>query len=434
MFMLNQLAGFNAADAGLPFGVRRVGGYAVTFAASTAGTATIPGADLGPTDPDRQLLIFAMHEVQNPVSVVCNGVTCQRIVRSFAFSNIAPVVFDYPGNGDASITVNVGSSTSVAGWIEVFEVNKAVDCFKAHRHSAFTQAATASIATVRQQLGDIVIGVTQVDTEATTTAYTNLTELSDADIGSFASASGSNGPNVSSDRDHAVTTTISASGNSETMLLDIQPAARTGVKGGIREVGAPTVASGTATLSTVTYDLTGLGDGTLIVGIAVEGAATVTGVTWGGNAMTARGSIANTGAAPDMQLSFWSIPFTQASPSGTLVATMSGSGNDGLIAGISQWVVYDIGGFGTAAGQQGNAVGAAVNYTATAGGMALAIGIRAAAALTFTWTGATDIGSFSLGAYTFGLASKAHDTAGAQSITGTSTSGQYATLVLPLNP
>lgn len=432
MFMLNQLAGFNAADAAVPFGARRVGGYAVTFAASVNGSATIPGADLGPTDPDRQLLIIGMHEAQSILSMTIGAVTNARFTRGFGFTNIFPVQFDYPSNGDASVTVTVGVSTSAQGWIEVYELQKAVKAYKSQRSSNLTNGGTAYNTIVRAQLGDIIIGASQADTDTITTTYTNLTENFDADIGPFAAASGQTTPGSS--QDLSVTTTISAGSTSETVLLGCQPVARVGVKGGIKDVSAPTVASSAANLSATVFDLTGQGSGTLIVGIAVEGAATVTGVTWGGNVMTARGSIANTGAAPDMQLTFWSIPFTQAAPSGALVATMSGSGNDGLPAGVVQFVLYDIGSFGTAASAQGNAVGAAVNYTGTADGTSLCIAIRATSGLTITWTGALDLGSFSLGAYSLGIAIKQHDTAGAQSITASSTSGQYATLVLPVNP
>jgi hypothetical protein len=185
-------------------------------------------------------------------------------------------------------------------------------------------------------------------------------------------------------------------------------------------------------------DGTNAGDFLLTVFVATEtDNGVVTGVTFDGNAMTSRGSVQNSGATPDINISCWTIPVTQTDPVGNIVATFTGS------IGIAQTVsfiimrLYDVASVGTAGSAQGNGTGNAVSPSidVTEGGLIVGMNIRATDTQTNTWTGLTEISDRDSGPSNMSVAARwlcTAETGRTVQAVG-SGSGQYATLAVPFN-
>jgi hypothetical protein len=425
-----------AATAAQPFGVRYVGGYAVTFSASATGSATIPAADFGPADASRQLLIFCMHETVVLRNVSAAGVDYVRFVPETFQTDLGACTLPWPTNVDVSLSMTLASSTSAQGWIEVYEVYAAQPLYKSPAFWSGVSAGTLISSSLKALLGDYVVAACKADSDTVTVTWTGVNEDSDVDGGTLRASAGHVGPQGST-TEFAVTATLSGSSSAGLIQVSVEPEGTTGVKGSWHGLAGAAIASGAFSLpsSSPEIDCRGIGSGDLLIAVYVEGGATVSGITWGGVAMTARGSVTNTGATPDLHISLWSIPFTQAAPTGAIAGTMSGAGADSTTAVLTTFILYDVGSYGTAGTATGNSTGANTSINTQDGGMRLAFSIRAATA-GLTWTGANEIRDSTLGLpYATSAAQLYYDTAGTGVAVGaTGPNEQWATIALPINP
>jgi hypothetical protein len=433
MLKINQLTGFGNSKIPLPLFAtsKRVGGYPVTFSGGTTGTGTIPAADLGPATSNKQLLFMCYHETVVPFQIDLIG----RLVTNFQNDNLGfgrcLVGFDQPGPGPLNFIMVTTVATSAQGWVEVYEFYDAVPLRKAFRNKLAAAGAGAFTTVMGQLQGDFGVGVVGALLDTTTFTWTApFTERVDADAGTFRIGSADTGVLVGNSF-LAATVTPSGADILATAEIIVPPIDRVGVKGGIYNDTPFTIAS-----AQVNFNIQLPGAGTLLLGLVVEGGATVSSVNADGVAFTNRGSVVNTGATPDIQLSFWSFPFDDSVDVNELIGiVMSGAGADGTILTVSQWILYDVGSFGTAGSAQGNAAGAAVSVNPNANGMLVGIHCRADNTQVVGWTGAHEVYDNDIGgAYRFSSANLNYTAAGAQNVTASGVAGQYATLVLPINP
>lgn len=443
MLTLNNLSGFGvtgaAAVAG-PFGFTYLGRFSFTVSGAATATATITGFTAD--DPTKQLLIAFPSEGGVPRTLSVDGTAAGRIsMDDFAFTGMFGLA--YPTAGAGAVSMTLENPTLETNQISVWEIINANEYYRWASHQFIDNATTAAlVAQTRIGNGAFQLGHSVNATDTLTVTWTNLTEVDDVDAGS-SRVSTASAAAVGAVTDRDVTATQSAAtGQCAIHTIAPLPSGDT-LPTVIKDIP---LLNATASGSTFVYsadhytDGTGKGDYKLVAILMYEiNTVTVTGVTYGGAAMTSVGSIQNTATAnPDLMIAVHEFAVTQAGThSGTITWTMSGS-----VAGQSAvfylFRVYNTTGAATFTSAQGSATGAAVNANINANGVAILAHIRGTATQTITFTGADILSSASVAASAFRVACAIHEFSAAETPRTFqpvgSLSGTYCSCSIVYNP
>lgn len=424
------------------FAARYVGQYVLDFASSDQATAIIPEEDLN-YDLDGRQLMF-LYGLEEPIFVFAVCVNEFETHTTF----LPPINFDtgtfmflsggsQEGAGDIEFTVVADDVYDETAAVFVYEISGAAPLYEGFYGLNIPNALTEDMGRYCPAGGVTMGGAFNAD-EAQTFTWTNLTERLDVDTDVSRVSIADNGLTPEGAEVRSTVTITSPSGNVRGVMMSVAPEGQTGVRGGMMwGGGVSTIGSIIQIVGDPVINHAGAGDFTLLLCVGIESNnGNVTGVTYDGAAMTSRGSIANTGASPDLRLSMWSIPVTQASnPDGIVAITFAGS-----IAGTTCFAafarLYGVGSFGTAVSSQGSGVGTSVAPNISAGGMLLGLHIRLTDTQAVTWSGLDEIADFDQGAYRISMAWRPQCAAetGRTINAVNASSDQFATLVLPINP
>lgn len=414
-----------------PISAHFVNEYAINFASTTSATATIPAIDLTlPASATKQILVFVGAEAPLITQITINGVRAGWIMANGFFVGGSAI---YAGAGPFNIVITVASASAELGGVLVYEFDKAAPLYE----SLMGWGSANTVAHLQQLPGDVLVAAGLHLTDTTTFTWAGPTENFDADVGDYRLSSAVDFTPVISRQNRTVTANPPNPPEELRSLSVHRVGTASGIRGGFSTASSIAGSGSTFTYTgTIDTNLNNLGNFDLVIGFCVEATVTVTGVTFNGVAMTARGNVLNTTATPDLLVYYFSISLTDGAASGNIVITCSAS-----VAGIScimnKWYLYGVASYGTVVSSQGSATGAATAVSINDGGAALfcAIGGTAGNAITITGTNVNtklNVASFSNAAYA--SADIVNDASGSKTFTTSFTSMQYAQAALPVNP
>jgi len=414
--------------------VRYVGQYNYTYSSTATQNTVIPAADFQLAGVNKQLAIIFSPEVEAPAGVLIDSVSAPALsvdVTSFMHIFGGPRV----GASDVTVTLNLLTSVTESGAFHVFEVTGA-----APLHEGFANASALALASqviprflFKDGLG--LAGAFNI-TDTATFTWTNITEDADADVGTYRLSSAHDLTPAVADT-YASITAATSSGVCQAAYVSVNPQQLSGIiRGGqyfTRDAGIAGTTS-TYPAGTPAANHTGAGSFKLVVFVGVESDTDISSVTYDGVAMTQIGSVANTGASPDIRIKAFATDITQADPDNNIVVNMAASVSTTLF--VRFWRLYGVGSVGAAGSQQGNAAGASFTVDVNQGGLIIGMTVRGTDTQTTTWTGVTEMSDYDAGPAAVSMASQyncAAETGRTIQATG-SASGQYATLAIPFNP
>lgn len=433
MLQVNQLCGFGGRRRRGPSPqLRFANSYTLTFTSTTTATATVAALDLGfPAGANKQILVASALEVSVVTGVTINGVAAVRTaLTGGGFSELWSAF--YAGSGPFNIVFTTSASSTDVTRIAVYEV---LDAAPLYQSASWGEARTGTVITMPLRVPDtgLAVAVAHSNTDTNSITWTGLTGTLNVDGGTLRNASADLEVNVVGTTDLSIVATQTGSAVMSGQAQAILPASPAMLSGKLYRTRG-TSFSGGATVTFSTNDFTGYGSFKLVVAVTCIANATINGVTFNGNAMTSLGVVKNSGPSPDMNIGFFAIDVTQAAPSGNIVVTMSGA-SIGDTIDIAQWLVFNMGSFGTLQSVQGNATGAALSVDVSAGGMILAATIRPTGQTT-TWTGVSEQRDTDTAIDAYSLADRSYcaaETARTVQAVG-SGSGQYITAAIACNP
>lgn len=425
----------------VPF-MKYVGSFAANFAASTTATATVLGANLGPQNNDKQILVAwrSFTGVVNPIGATINGVAASTITAGQDSVGMASAY--YAGTANFNVVVSVATAITENGFVDVWEFVNARPLYEGLVNNGAFFDVIAPLLT-RAPKDSFIVGAGLINTDSVTATWSVLTEVTDIDAGSYRNIAAIGGPTLSP-FESIISVTPSVSDGVTFSLLSVlkkSTSLSTALSCSVRSAPMANlfVATTTSTFTVAArpnaLNFTGLGSFTLYALLSVESDITVSGVTFNGNAMSLVGSAANTAASPDLRTYAYKIAVTQASPSGNLVVTYSSSASGSV--GVTLVRVYGGGTDQTIQSISGNAIGAAVNVTVAEGGVILAVTARATDTQVVTWSGVMDPDTaIDAGSHAHSTAMRPYCGAEAGRAVQASgdASGQYVTMAFAINP
>jgi hypothetical protein len=425
--MINQLAGFSAGAGG---GIKAAftNEYSISFGGTASATATVPAVDLKlGASPTKQILVFVGSKAVQVTNITINGVRAGFIITGDKLLTAASAI--YAGSGPFNIVVTMTAVSSEVGGILVYEVDAAAPLYEATRGVGLAQGS----GNLRQLANSLLLSAAYFGTDTQAFTWTGPTENFDADVGDYRLSSAADFSTVAARTARAVSTNPPTTGSIHS--LGVLPVGFTGqVRGGFLGYSAVTGSASTFTFTNVlNTNLNDIGNPELVIAFTTEANVTLTGVTFNGVAMTSRGSVVNTGPAPDLIVHFFSISLTNGAASGNVVATASAS-VAGIICVAGFWTLYGVGSYGTLVSGQGNpGTGGTLSPVNNDGGVALFACITANST-GITVTGADTIADIGVGTFESQFSNIINDAAATQSITSSFSSQAFAQAALPVNP